>query len=171
VAQNITTVKTTAAPASANLRANALGCPKGYNAINPAVIAVKNVPKSIRINAHAYEEMPFDVLGEELKKCGQAPPDLRAIFTFETFSERSSRLGDLEVDYRGIAARNTMPWRFQMRVRDEGGAFSGLARFDARLHDPYLVRRMMRNYVRLLEAVVRKPAARLCDVEEELGNR
>ena len=108
------------------------------------------------LNAHANEDMPFDVLGEELKKCGQAPPDLRAIFMFESFSEQSSRLGDLEVNQLTIATRTTMPWRFQMQVRDAGRVFCGWAKFDARLHDPQLVRRMVRNYVRLLEAVVRR---------------
>ncbi|HEY5812769.1 MAG TPA: condensation domain-containing protein, partial [Terrimicrobiaceae bacterium] len=121
------------------------------------------------VNAHAHEEMPFDVLGEELKKNGQTPPDVRAIFTFETFSQGSWRLGDLEVNPLGIAIRKSMPWRFSLRVRDEGGVFSGLAKFDARLHDPHLVRKMMRRYVRLLEAVVEQPAARLCDIEEKLG--
>jgi len=61
-----------------------------------------------------------------------------------------------------------MPWRFQMRVRDGGGAFSGRAKFDACLHDPLRVRKMMRNYVRLLEAVVARPATRLCEAEEGL---
>ena len=114
------------------------------------------------LNAHANEDMPFDVLGEELKKSGQAPPDLRAIFMFESFSE-SSRLGDLEVNQLTIATRTTMPWRFQMQVRDAGRVFCGWAKFDARLHDPQLVRRMVRNYVRLLEAVVKEPGSRLYD--------
>ena len=56
-----------------------------------------------------------------------------------------------------------------MRVREGRGKFSGLAKFDPRLHHPDLVRRMVRNYVRLLEAVVKNPTARLCEVEEELG--
>ena len=115
------------------------------------------------LNAHAYEDMPFDVLAEELTKCGQAPPDLHAFFNFESFSEQPSRLGDLEVKQLRFAARPTMPWRFQMHVRDQGGAFHGLATFDARVYDPELVRRMVGNYVRLLEVVVRKPSARLCD--------
>jgi non-ribosomal peptide synthetase component F len=122
------------------------------------------------VSAHAHEDMPFDLLGEELGKSGKAPPDLRALFTFETFSEGASRLGDLEVSRIPVYTKS-MPWRFQMRVRDSRGRFSGLAKFDARLHDPHLVRRMMRAYVRLLEAVVRRPEGRLCDLEEELGRR
>ena len=38
-----------------------------------------------------------------------------------------------------------MPWRFQMHARDEGATFSVMATFDARLHDPDVVRRMMRE--------------------------
>ena len=120
------------------------------------------------MNAHSHEDMPFDMLENELRKCGQTPPDVRAIVTFETFSDGPSPLGDLEVSALSVVAR-FMPWRFQMRVRDSRGKLSGLARFDARLHDPYLVRRMMRNYVRLLEGVVRTPAARLCEIEEALS--
>jgi Condensation domain/TubC N-terminal docking domain len=123
------------------------------------------------VDAHAHEDMPFNVLLEELKKCSGAWLDIRAIFTFEALSEPVGRLPDLEVHKFAIGIQNSMPWRFQMRVRDEGKAFSGLARFDARLHDPHLVRRMMRDYVRLLAAVVRRPEARLCDLEEELGGR
>ena len=122
------------------------------------------------LNAHAHEDMPFDVLREEIEKLGQVLPALHAIFSFETVSDLPFRLGDLQVNGVPLGARNAMPWRFQMRVRDEGGAFSGRAKFDARLHDPPLVRRMMRNYVRLLEAVVARPAMRLCEVEEELGS-
>lgn len=119
------------------------------------------------LNAHAYEDIPFDVLGEELSKCGQVPPDIRAIFMFEPFSDRSFRLGELEVKELTVTARTTMPWRLQVHVRDEGGAFSGWTTFDARIHDPTLVRTMMRNYVKLLEAVVRKPEARLRDAAIE----
>ena len=72
------------------------------------------------LNAHAYEDMPFDVLAEELRKSGQTPPDLRAFFNFESFSEQPFRLGDLEVNQLRIFTRPTMPWRFQMHVRDEG---------------------------------------------------
>ena len=115
------------------------------------------------LNAHAYEDMPFDVLGEELRKCGQVPPDLRAIFMFEPVSQQSFRLGDLEVDQLKVDARTTMPWKLQIHVRDEGEAFCGWTTFDARLHDPQLVRRMMRDYVRLLEALIREPSTRLCD--------
>ncbi len=122
------------------------------------------------LNAQSHDDMPFEMLNDELRRCGQATPDVRAIFTFEAFSERPLRLGDLRVSSLSIAAP-VMPWRFQMRVREGKGKFSGLARFDARLHHPDRVRRMMRNYVRLLEAVVTKPAARLCEVEEELGSR
>jgi hypothetical protein len=122
------------------------------------------------LNAHAHEDMPFDVLREEIEKLGRVPPALRAIFMFEKVSELPFRLGDLQVNTIPLTARNAMPWRFQMRVRDGGGRFAGRAKFDARLHDPSLVRRMMRNYVRLLEAVVARPETRLCQVEEELGS-
>jgi non-ribosomal peptide synthetase component F len=122
------------------------------------------------LNAHAHEEIPFDLVSEELRQSGQAPPDIRAIFMVESFLGHPYRLGDLEVNPVGLeTARNTMPWRFQMRVRDGGRAFHGRAKFDARLHDPQGVRMMMRNYVRLLDAVVAKPTMRLCDVEDELG--
>jgi amino acid adenylation domain-containing protein len=122
------------------------------------------------LNAYAHEDMPFDVLAEQFQKLGQVQPALRAIFMFETLSGIPSRLGDLQVNYLPVATGNTMPWRFQMRVRDEGRAFSGRAKFNACLHDPHLVRRMMRNYVRLLEAVAKNPTARLSDVEGELGS-
>jgi Condensation domain len=120
------------------------------------------------LNAQSHEDMPFEMLNDELRRCGQAAPDVRAIFTFETFSERPMRLANLRVSSLSIAAP-VMPWRFQMRVREGRGKFSGLARFDTRLHYPHLVRIMMRNYVRLLNAVVANPATRLCDVEDELG--
>ena len=122
------------------------------------------------LDAQSHDDMPLNLLLEELTKCNGTQLDIRAIFTFETFREGSNRLGDLEVRPVAIAFPKTMPWRFQMRVRDQGEVFSGLVMFDARLHDPYLVRRMVRNYVRLLEAVVRKPGVRLCVIEEELGS-
>ena len=65
--------------------------------------------------------MPFDVLlREEIEKHGRVPPALRAIFMFEKVSE-PFRLGDLQVNGIPLTARNAMPWRFQMRVRDGGG--------------------------------------------------
>jgi non-ribosomal peptide synthetase component F len=121
------------------------------------------------LNAQAHEDMPFDLVSEELKRDGQAPPDIRAIFMVESSSGHPHSLPGLEVKTLRVEIRKAMPWRFQMRVRDGGAAFSGRAKFDARLHDPQLVRRMVRNYVRLLNAVVAKPALRLCDVEDELG--
>lgn len=123
------------------------------------------------LNAHAYEDMPFDLVSEELKKCGQAPPDIRAIFMVESFLGHRYRLGGLEIKPLGVETRNTMPWRFQMRVRDGGRAFYGRAKFDARIHDPQGVRIMMRNYVRLLEEAVKRPAAPLCEIEEALNHR
>jgi hypothetical protein len=57
-----------------------------------------------------------------------------------------------------------------MGVHDDGRVLDGRAKFDARQHDPNLVRRMVRNYVKLLEAVIRDPAARLSEVEEQLGS-
>jgi non-ribosomal peptide synthetase component F len=123
------------------------------------------------LDAQAHEDLPFDLVSEELKKCGQAPPDVRAIFMVETFLAHPYRLRGLEIKLLRVETRKAMPWRFQMRVRDGGRAFYGRAKFDARLHDPQLVRRMVRNYMRLLNAVVAKPAMRLCDVEDELGGR
>jgi non-ribosomal peptide synthetase component F len=120
------------------------------------------------LNAQSHDDIPFEMLNEELRRSGRRAPDVRAIFTFEAFSERPVRLGDLRVSSVSIAAP-VMPWGFQMRVRESRGKFSGLARFDARLHHPHLVRIMMRNFVRLLSAVVAKPALRLCDVEDQLG--
>ena len=118
------------------------------------------------LNAHAHEEMPFDILSEELKKCGQAPPEIRAIFMEESFLADSFSFGDLQVEPLPIEApRNTMPWNFQMRVRREGNAFCGRAKFDARLHDPDRVRIMMRNYVKFLESVVTAPSKPLCEIE------
>jgi hypothetical protein len=52
-----------------------------------------------------------------------------------------------------------------MRVRREGNAFCGRAKFDARLHDPDRVRIMMRNYVKFLESVVTAPSKPLCEIE------
>ncbi len=118
------------------------------------------------LDAQAHEEMPFDMLGGELKKCGQVSPDLRAIFMVDTLAERY--FGELQVRQLPVAARNTMPWGFQMRVRDEKKAFSVRAKFDARLHDPRRVRRMISRYVKLLHAIARSPTARLCDLEEAL---
>ena len=115
------------------------------------------------LEAQAHEDMPFHMLCEELRRCGQAPPDLRAIFMVDKPGERS--LGDLKVRQIPVAARSTMPWGFQMRVRDEGSAFSLRAKFDARLHDPSLVRRMLRNYLKLLEGIARAPSERLCEIE------
>jgi non-ribosomal peptide synthetase component F len=123
------------------------------------------------LNAHAHEDMPFDLVSEELKKCGQAPPDIRAIFMVESFLGYSLRLGDLETKPLLVETRKTMPWRFQMRVRDRGGAFSGRAKFDGRLHDPQSVRIMMRNYVKLLEEAVKRPASPLCEIEEALHHK
>ena len=122
------------------------------------------------LNAQSHDDMPVEMLNDELRRCGQATPDVRAIFTFEAFAERPLRLGDLRVSSLSIAAP-VMPWRFQMRVREGKGKFSGLARFDARLHHPHRVRIMMRNYVRLLERVVRTPAVPLCEVEEAFNQR
>jgi amino acid adenylation domain-containing protein len=122
------------------------------------------------LNAQVHDDMPFEMVNDELRRCGQAAPDVRAIFTFEAFAERPLRLGDLRVSSVSIAAP-VMPWRFQMRVREGKGKFSGLAKFDVRLHHPHLVRIMMWNYVRLLERVVRTPAAPLCEVEEALTRR
>jgi non-ribosomal peptide synthetase component F len=47
------------------------------------------------LNAHAHEDMPFDVLREEIEKLGLVPPALRAIFSFEAVSDLPFRLGDL----------------------------------------------------------------------------
>jgi hypothetical protein len=62
--------------------------------------------------------MPFDVLGEELNKCGQASPDLRAFFMLQSFTERYFRLGDLEVNQLGTATWVTIHWGFQTQVSD-----------------------------------------------------
>jgi amino acid adenylation domain-containing protein len=122
------------------------------------------------VGAHAHEDIPFDMLGEELRRCGQGPPEPRAIFTFEAFSEASNRLGDLEVSRLPVPVRS-MPWNFQMRVRDCRRYFAGLARFDARLHEPQRVRAMMRSYVRFLEQAVRIPAAPLCEIEHAVHHK
>jgi hypothetical protein len=123
------------------------------------------------LNAHAHEDMPFDLVSEELKKGGQAPPDIRAIFMVESFLGHPFRLGNLETKPLLVETRKTMPWRFQMRVRDGGQAFYGRAKFDGRLHDPQSVRIMMRNYVKLLEEAVKRPASPLCEIEEALHHK
>jgi hypothetical protein len=115
------------------------------------------------LDAHAYEEMPFYVLAGELAPCGQDRPNLRAIFMFQSSSQQFSRLGDLEVNQLAVASRTTMPWGFQMLIRDDATAFSGWLKFDARRYDPRLVRRMLRNYIKLLHAVVKEPKARLSE--------
>ncbi len=56
------------------------------------------------LSAHAHEDMPFDMLGEELARCGRHRPDLRAIFLFESFAEQFWRIGDLEVSQLATAS-------------------------------------------------------------------
>ena len=63
-------------------------------------------------------------LQKNSQSAARHPPDLHAFFMFEPFSEQFSRLGDLKVNQLRIATRPTMPWGFQMHVRDEGGHFT-----------------------------------------------
>ena len=119
--------------------------------------ALRRVRETV-LNAHAHEDMPFEMLGNEMQKRGYGWPEVRAIFMVGTSSTKSYRLGDLEMKFfPGGNTKMMMPWNFQMGVHDGGCAFSGRAKFDARLHDPALVRRMVRNYVRLLEGVISEP--------------
>ncbi len=111
--------------------------------------------------------MPFEVLGDEMEKRGYGWPAIRAMFMVGTSPTKPFRLGDLEMTpLSGDNVKTMMPWNFQMGVHDGGCAFSGRAKFDACQHDPHLVRRMVRNYVRLLEAVVKNPSRRLSSLEE-----
>jgi non-ribosomal peptide synthetase component F len=124
------------------------------------------------LNAHAHEDLPFEVLGEEMQKRGYGLPVVRAIFMVGTSSTKPHRLGEIEMKpFPGGNTKTTMPWNFQMGVHDHGRVFDGRAKFDACQHDPNLVRKMVRSYVRLLEAVAKDPAARLSDLEEALVGR
>jgi hypothetical protein len=133
--------------------------------------ALRRVRETV-LNAHAHEDMPFEVLGEEMGKRGYGWPAVRAMFMMGTSSTKTFPLGDLEMKlFPGGNTRTMMPWNFQLGVHDGGRIFSGRAKFDACQHDPHLVRRMVRNYVRLLEAVVKNPTLRLSTLEEQLLGR
>ncbi|HEY5954559.1 MAG TPA: amino acid adenylation domain-containing protein, partial [Terrimicrobiaceae bacterium] len=133
--------------------------------------ALRRVRETV-LNAHAHEDMPFEVLGEEMGKRGYGWPAIRALFMMGTSSTKTFPLGDLEMKlFPGGNTRTMMPWNFQLGVHDGGRSFSGRAKFDACQHDPHLVRRMVRNYVRFLEAVVKNPTLRLSTLEEQLLGR
>jgi aryl carrier-like protein len=103
----------------------------------------------------ARSEIPYEQLGEELRRQGVNVPEIRAIFGV---SDRSAvtRLGSAELTWLDRRTEN-MPWGFTFMLDHFEGRESCRVTFDARLYDPPRVHDLVARFGRYLAAAAAAP--------------
>jgi hypothetical protein len=119
------------------------------------------------IETGARAEIPYEQLAEELRACGAAVPELRAIFgTLDTDPRLS--FGGLEITPIPPVFP-VMPWGFTVNMDRGRETDSCEAAFDARIYDPAGVRDFLEGYRCLARAFVDRPDAPLGELGARTG--
>lgn len=102
-----------------------------------------------------HSEIPYELLGNELKKSGVTLPKFQAIFDV-TYQNALVQIGDLEVTRLELPPQN-MPWGFSLRFDPYDEEHCCRLTFDASLYHPARVRKWLAQFINLLDAVSEHP--------------
>ena len=112
--------------------------------------------RDLTLDAFSHEEVPFESLGT-------AAPVVRALFSFQDGRTRPQAFGDLEWSRISTdlpkASNDLMVW--MMERRDD---MLAVANYSRELFDDATMARLLRSFVRLLEAAAENPDARLSEL-------
>lgn len=132
---------------------------------NPDFLTVVKHVKEISLEAFTHQDLPFEMLVEELhpERSMNRTPLFQVMFAYQTAGREDMRLPALQVE--SIALENaSAKFDLTLNVTESGGALFLSIEYDADLFQPDSVQRMFLHFEHLLEAITldpEKPIARL----------
>src|SRR5581483_9941521 len=120
--------------------------------------------RDVTLEAYAHQDVPFEKLVEELRpdRDMSRNPLVQVIFQLQNMGWPLLRMGELVVapgDLRHTATRFDLEVHFR-----EEPELSALIQCNSALFEAATCERIGRHFVRLLEAVVANPEARICEL-------
>ncbi|HTX22556.1 MAG TPA: condensation domain-containing protein [Candidatus Aquilonibacter sp.] len=103
----------------------------------------------------ARAEIPCDQLYEELRRQGANPSEIGIIFSIGAHTA-PVRFGGLELTWLD-RRMEAMPWGFCVTLDQHDEEHRCRAAFDARIYNPARVRKWIKRFVRLVEAIAANP--------------
>jgi amino acid adenylation domain-containing protein/FkbH-like protein len=115
--------------------------------------------------AFAHQDLPFERLVEELNpnRGLSRNPLFQAVFSFQNEPPRDLSLGGLSLRRLDIDA-GTAKFDLILAIGDSGERLSGNLEYSTDLFDAATIRRATGHLLNLLNGIVSRPAARLCDL-------
>src|SRR5262249_25240606 len=115
--------------------------------------------KEVSLGGYAHQDVPFEKLVEELRpeRSLSHTPLFQVMFVLQNRPNDVLKLSGLEVEPLRVKTRTTH-FDLLLFIDDRDGHLSGTLEYNTDLFEESSIRRILRHYERLLEAVVAEPA-------------
>ena len=122
--------------------------------------------REVALGAFAHQEVPFEKLVEELQPKRQTghTPIFQVMFTLQNTPAGAPQLPGVRMEAVPFATRSAK-FDLTFELRAAGAQLAGEVEYSAELFEPETAAQLARDYVRLLEQVVRRPESKLSEVE------
>jgi len=132
---------------------------------NPSFTELVGRVRETALGAYEHQDVPFEKLVDELqpKRDPSRNPLFQVMFAMQNAPLRPLKLCGAHVE---ILDQDVATTRFDLELHavEEAGRLSLSLIYNTRLYDTSTVERMLGHYVRLLDAAVERPDARLSDL-------
>jgi amino acid adenylation domain-containing protein len=112
--------------------------------------------------AFTYQDLPFEKLVDELQLTRDISrsPLFQIMFTLETAEQNQIKVAELELSQFIVASETTI-FDLLFQMADHGPNISGALHYNTDLFNRDTIKRMLKNFERLLEALIASPDQRI----------
>ena len=123
--------------------------------------------KETSLGAYAHQDMPFERLVEELRpeRSLSYNPLFQVLFSMQNEARRRFELTGLQLQPLGGVVGTTAKFDMSFFVLDGVDGFSGRIEYNTDLFDGTTIDRMLRHYLRILEAALADPEKRISQLQ------
>lgn len=119
--------------------------------------------REVTVGAYTHQDLPFEILAEELQLDEEFLPPFRVMFTFYNFPQGELTLSGLTLSYVPIDT-GISDFDFGLLLREGREGLVGEWVYSTELFKETTMARMIGHYLTLLESVVANPERRLSDL-------
>ncbi len=121
--------------------------------------------RNTTLEAYAHQEMPFDKLVEELhpERTTSYSPLVQAMFVLQNSPAPSLNLGTAKLDYINVDT-STSKFDMVLSMEEASGTLLADLEYNADLFDAATMRRLLENFLVLLEGVATNPQQRVSEL-------
>ena len=134
---------------------------------DPTFCELLELVKDTALDAYAHQDMPFERLVEELRpeRSLSYNPLFQVMFSMQSAARRAFELTGLQIQPFGGVVGATAKFDISFFLLDGVDGFSGRVEYNTDLFDATTIDRMLRHYLRLVEAALADPETRTSQLQ------